>query len=427
MVTAGAASVYPTARDMARYVAALLGGGANVHGSVLKPATLATMFEPHYQPDPRVPGMGLGFWRATPAGTSSSTRGSSLASTRRIFMAPDDGVGVMAFTNGASRAMLWLAGELAGLLNHLLGVPDEAIRTDVPQHPKIWGDICGWYHLPCRLADVPASSMVGAGVEVFARRGQLILRALSPVPAVYRGFPLHPDDDKDPYVFRIDLSEFGIGTGRVILSRKPGAGTTAVHLDLLPLSLQKRPNVRNPRPWVNARSYCATATTPCQESDGLSATGPMAAGCPEASSTLTSGACRIELCTVQCSTTASSATRWRSASMGRPSSRRLIASTRAGRPPDMVASQCTRSPNRLVHRQAVPAYLDLVGVPVQVRGSQPDGLHLPGSRTAGRALAHLTVPHGGGRGPFMASLPPAPAPGQGHRSPSAPAVWPMRG
>ena len=68
MVTAGAASVYPTARDMARYVAALLGGGANVHGSVLKLATLATMFEPHYQPDPRVPGMGLGFWRGNAGG-----------------------------------------------------------------------------------------------------------------------------------------------------------------------------------------------------------------------------------------------------------------------------------------------------------------------------------------------------------------------
>src|SRR6266496_1961582 len=80
----------------------------------------------------------------------------------------------------------------------------------------------------------------------------------------------------------------------------------------------------------------------------------------------------------------------------------------------------TTSLNRLVHRQAVPAYLDLVGVPVQVRGSQPDGLHLPGSRTAGRALAHLTVPHGGGRGPFMASLPPAPAPGQGHPWPFIP-------
>src|SRR6266542_1450761 len=188
MVTAGAASVYPTARDMARYVAALLGGGANVHGSVLKPATLATMFEPHYQPDPRVPGMGLGFWRGNAGGHLVEHTGILSGFNSQIFMAPDDGVGVMAFTNGASRAMLWLAGELAGLLNHLLGVPDEAIRTEVPQHPKIWGDICGWYHLPCRLADVPARSMVGAGVEVFARRGQLMLRGLSPVPRCTGGF-----------------------------------------------------------------------------------------------------------------------------------------------------------------------------------------------------------------------------------------------
>lgn len=45
------------------YVAALLAGGTNEHGSVLKPETLASMFEPHYQPDPRLPGMGLGFFR----------------------------------------------------------------------------------------------------------------------------------------------------------------------------------------------------------------------------------------------------------------------------------------------------------------------------------------------------------------------------
>ncbi len=42
---------------MARYVAALLGGGANTHGVVLKPDTLAMMFEPQYQPDPRIPGI----------------------------------------------------------------------------------------------------------------------------------------------------------------------------------------------------------------------------------------------------------------------------------------------------------------------------------------------------------------------------------
>ena len=63
----------------------------------------------------------------------------------QIFLAPDDGVGVMAFTNGARRGMHWLAPEVAGLLRQVLGVPDEAIRTDVPHHPEIWGDLCGWY------------------------------------------------------------------------------------------------------------------------------------------------------------------------------------------------------------------------------------------------------------------------------------------
>ena len=48
---------------MARYLAALLGGGADEYGAILKPETLTMMFEPHYQPDPRVAGMGLTFFR----------------------------------------------------------------------------------------------------------------------------------------------------------------------------------------------------------------------------------------------------------------------------------------------------------------------------------------------------------------------------
>ena len=62
-VTAAAGSIYSTPRDMARYLAALLGGGVGEHGTILKPETLAMMFQPHYQPDPRIPGMGLAFWR----------------------------------------------------------------------------------------------------------------------------------------------------------------------------------------------------------------------------------------------------------------------------------------------------------------------------------------------------------------------------
>jgi CubicO group peptidase (beta-lactamase class C family) len=251
VVTVGGGGAYSTTRDMARYVAALLGGGANEHGSVLKPATLASMFEPHYQPDPRVLGIGLAFSRANLGGHLAVEHGGILPGfNSQIWVAPDDGVGVMGFTNGARQAMLWLPGEVAGLLKHLLGAPDEVIRTDVPQHPEIWGDICGYYQPSARLTDARTRAMIGAGAEVFVRRGQLTLRVLSPVPAVYRGFPLHPDDIKDPYVFRIDLSKFGLGTCRVVFSREPGVGTTAAHLDFGALSLPKQPAIKNPRLWI---------------------------------------------------------------------------------------------------------------------------------------------------------------------------------
>ena len=57
-IGAGADAIYSTTRDMARFTAALLGGGANQHGRILEPPTLAMMFAPHFQPDPRISGMG---------------------------------------------------------------------------------------------------------------------------------------------------------------------------------------------------------------------------------------------------------------------------------------------------------------------------------------------------------------------------------
>jgi CubicO group peptidase (beta-lactamase class C family) len=263
LITAAGGGAYSTTADMARYVAALLAGGANDHGAVLKPATLATMFEPHYQPDPRLPGIGLAFWRGSSGGHRVVEHGGILPGfTSEMFLAPDDGVGVLAFTNGARQAMLWLPGETAGLLNHLIGVRADEIRTDLPQHPEVWGDICGWYRVPSRLTDVRMREMTGAGVEVFVRGGQLRLRVLTPIPAVYRGFPLHPDDERDPYAFRIDLSEFGIGTMRVVFSREPETGATAAHVDQPPLSAWKQPAATNPRRWATgALGALAVATT----------------------------------------------------------------------------------------------------------------------------------------------------------------------
>ncbi len=240
VITVGGGAAYSTPRDMARYLGALLGGGRGEHGPILEPATLATMFEPHYQPDPRIPGFGLGFFRVDLNGHPAVEHDGILPGfDSQIFLVPGDGVGVMAFANGARRGMHWLTPEIARMLERFLGVPGQAIRTDVPQHPEVWGDLRGWYRFSAHPSD-PARFALGAGLEVVVRRGRLMIRALSPIPALYRGLELHPDDELDPYVFRIELPWSGIGTARVVFSREPGVGTVAAHLDFAPLSFQKQ-------------------------------------------------------------------------------------------------------------------------------------------------------------------------------------------
>ena len=261
VVTVGAGSIYSTTTDMARYVSALLGGGANEHGSVLKPETLASMFAPHYQPDPRLPGVGLAFFRGEVGGHLVVEHDGLVPGfSSQMSVAPDDGVGVVAFTNGARSAKAWLGAEVAGTMSNLLGVADDAIRTDVPHHPEIWRDICGRYSFCGSFRDVQKWFVTGA--EVSVHRGQLMLHVLSPIPPLNRRLPLHPDDHQDPYVFRIDLSNFGIGTSRVVFSRAPGVGTTAFHLGFAPLSFQRQPRTRNPR-WraTAALGALAAATT----------------------------------------------------------------------------------------------------------------------------------------------------------------------
>lgn len=246
----GAGFIYSTTRDMARYVAALLGGGANEHGSVLKPETLATMFEPQYQPDPRIPGIGLAFFRAEAGGHRLVEHQGILPGfSSQVFLAPDDGIGVIALTNTGSPAPLWLPWETEAVLRLLLDIPGDGIRTDVPQHPEIWNGLCGSYGPPGPITDVRARAMVTAGAQVFVHRGQLMIRVLGPIPSLLQGLPLHPDDGDDPYVFRLDLARFGLGTARVVFGHAE-AGTTALHLDLFPLTLSKRPRTSNRRRWV---------------------------------------------------------------------------------------------------------------------------------------------------------------------------------
>lgn len=255
-----AGAIYSTTRDMARYVAALLGGGANEHGSVLEPATLASMFEPQYQPDHRLPGMGLGFIRGNLGGHPTVEHQGILPGfNSQIFLAPNDGVGILAFTNGSPQAVMWMPAELGTLLGHILGVPPAAVRSDVPQHPETWGEICGWYKPSIPATDVRARLWFGAGVEVLVRRGELVFRFLNPIPALYRGFPLHPADENDPYAFQVDLSRFGMGTTRVIFGEEAGTHTRTAYLEFVPNPFRKQPAGRNPRLWATAGLAAAGA------------------------------------------------------------------------------------------------------------------------------------------------------------------------
>ena len=259
VVTVGAGAAYSTPNDMARYLAALMCGGANEYGSMLKPVTLASMFAAQYQPHPRIPGMGLAFWRREVGGHQLVEHIGALPGfDSQILVAPDDGLGVMAFTNGTHGGTGWLGTEVSTLVNRLLGVPNEVIRTNVPQRPEVWGDLSGWYYIPGPLTDVRLRAILGAGVAVFVRRGQLFIRILSPIPALYRGFPLHPDDETDPYAFRIDFSELGLGNVQVLFSRGRETGAMAVHFGLMPLSAYRRPRSSNPRLWVEGAIALAT-------------------------------------------------------------------------------------------------------------------------------------------------------------------------
>jgi CubicO group peptidase (beta-lactamase class C family) len=249
----GFGGIYSTARDMARFVAALLGGGANEQGRVLEPATLATMFEPHYQADARLRGMGLGFFRAATAGHRLVFHDGILPGfNSELLLAPDDGIGLIGITNGSSGAFAWLQVELERLLRELLDLPQDAPRSDVPHHPEVWAELCGRYGFPPHIADLRERLMLGGGAEVFVGGGRLMVRLLTPVPALYLGLPLHPDDDTDPYVFRLDLSQFAMPPLRVVFARVVDGRPTAIHTDLggQPWSLIRVPDARPRRAWL---------------------------------------------------------------------------------------------------------------------------------------------------------------------------------
>jgi CubicO group peptidase (beta-lactamase class C family) len=257
--TAAGCGAYSTSADVARYLAALLQGGANDHGSVLKPETVASMFEPHYQPDPRVAGMGLGFEPGEASGHKTVGKGGILSGfLSAVLLAPEDGLGVVVLGNTGRLDGRGVPEPLAdALLRRLLSLPDDAIRTDIAPHAESWHQFCGWYAPePGTVTNLFTRAMLGVGVEVVVRGNRLMLKPLTPVPSMRHGVPLHPDDPDDARVFRAEFPDFG-KSFRVVFSGEQEGGGPAARLLIDLVSLRRRPDAVNPRTWMTG---AATAT-----------------------------------------------------------------------------------------------------------------------------------------------------------------------
>ena len=140
----------------------------------------------------------------------------------QMFVAPDDGVGVIAFTNGTRRGAMWLPAETGGLLRRLLGAPDDADPHRRAAASRDLGATCaGGTPWPGRSPTCGSGAHGEPGRRSWCAPAGSISGSSRPIPPLYRGFDLHPDDPDDPYVFRLDFSEFGMAGMRLVFGRAP--------------------------------------------------------------------------------------------------------------------------------------------------------------------------------------------------------------
>lgn len=256
---AGAGGAYSTASDLALYVAALQRIVSGEQGSVLRPETMASMFQPQFRLDPRLSGMGLAFELGEESGHRTAGKSGIVSGfLSAMTLAPDERIGVVVLSNTGGLDPRGVSQPLArALLRRLLGLPDQAIRTDFPPRPDTWGEICGYYSPdPGPVTNLFTRATMGAGAEVSVRRGQLMLRPLHPIPAIRRGMRLYPDDPDDPWVFRVQFPEYGYDL-RAVFASRPEAGRMVSRLLTDAFSFQKRPALRNPRLWANGALLAA--------------------------------------------------------------------------------------------------------------------------------------------------------------------------
>lgn len=203
-----AGSVFSNSIDMSLYLEALLGEGANRHGRVLEPATLALMTRPHFTCDSRLTGaFGLGFMVDEVAGHRTFWHsGGWPGFATMLYAFPDDGFGIVAFANALSRRLATTVAEsLARFALDEPAAPTELTATAVGASTA--QGLAGTYgpHEPLRVAPIRWAVTGGGGFKVVAKDGTLFLRTRLPVGAGAKPAPLVQTGD-DPLVLEALLA-----------------------------------------------------------------------------------------------------------------------------------------------------------------------------------------------------------------------------
>jgi CubicO group peptidase (beta-lactamase class C family) len=201
----GAGSIFSSVNEMAKYVAALMNGGKNEHGSVLAPELLEMMMTSQYENDARVFNMGLAFILMKFANHRIAWHnGGWPGFISAMYTAPDDGLGVLVFTNSSSPLPDRIAIDL---LHRLLGLPDPVSQVpakNILEAPHLWPELCGFY-APKKgfLTNLRLWVGFGGEVQVIVKENHLALRGL--VGVSHKGIPLYRADAGDDLIYKTVL------------------------------------------------------------------------------------------------------------------------------------------------------------------------------------------------------------------------------
>lgn len=216
IIIGAAGSIFSSVNEMARYAAAIMNGGENEHGRVLKAETLSMMMESQLDTDLRVFGMGLTFWLEQFGKHLVVEHGGGWPGFISAFrVAPKARVGVVAFTNCMSLAPDVVSKEI---MHQLLNVPNPVENIPAPGILKDvhkWPELCGFYGpKPGFLTNVRFWMGFGGELEVYVNKeNQLAVCSL--VGQAAKGFAIHRSDPGDPLIYQAVLKG-GIAEGRVI-------------------------------------------------------------------------------------------------------------------------------------------------------------------------------------------------------------------